>query len=58
MAWKACAIVAASSGIAAAVTEAGTYVDRARVATSGISHHALAEGLAQLASELLSDLPG
>jgi len=54
---KACAIVAASSGIAAAVTEAGTYVERARVATSGISNHALSEGLAQLASELLSDLP-
>ena len=55
---KACAIVAASSGIAAAVTEAGTYVERARVATSGISNRALQEGLAQLASELLSDLPG
>ena len=54
---KACAIVAASSGIAAAVTEAGTYVERARVATSGISNRALQEGLAQLASELLSDLP-
>jgi heptaprenyl diphosphate synthase len=54
---KACAIVAASSGMAAAITEAGTYVERARVATSGISNHALKEGLAQLASELLSDLP-
>ena len=38
-------------------TEAATYVERARVATSGISNHALQEGLAQLASELLSDLP-
>ena len=49
--------MAASAGIPAAVTEAETYVERARVATSGISNHALKEGLTQLASELLSDLP-
>ena len=55
---KACAIVAASSGIAAAVAEAGTYVERAKEATAGIATRALQDGLAQLASELLSDLPG
>jgi hypothetical protein len=55
---KACAIVAASSGIGVAVNEARTYVERARDATSGVSNHALQEGLTQLATELLSDLPG
>jgi len=55
---KACAIVAASSGIGAAVTEAQTYVERARVATSWIANPALRDGLAQLAAELLMDLPG
>jgi heptaprenyl diphosphate synthase len=55
---KACAIVAASSGIPSAVDEARTYVERARVATSGITNQALQEGLVQLASELLTDLPG
>jgi heptaprenyl diphosphate synthase len=55
---KACAIVAASSGIAAAVDEARTYVERARLATSGVANHALQEGLTHLAAELLSDLPG
>jgi heptaprenyl diphosphate synthase len=55
---KACAIVAASSGIGVAVDEARTYVERARDATSGISNRALQEGLTQLATELLSDLPG
>jgi geranylgeranyl pyrophosphate synthase len=55
---KACAIVAASSGIAAAVAEAGTYVERAKEATAGIATRGLQDGLAQLASELLSDLPG
>jgi heptaprenyl diphosphate synthase len=54
---KACAIVAASPGIEAAVAEARTYVDRAKAATQGIGNHALQEGLAQLAAELLSDLP-
>jgi heptaprenyl diphosphate synthase len=54
---KACAIVASSSGIAAAVSEARTYVERAKVATSGIPNPALQEGLVQLASELLGDLP-
>ena len=46
------------SGIAAAVDEARTYVERARLATSGVSNHGLQEGLTQLAAELLSDLPG
>ena len=55
---KACAIVAASSGIAAAVDEARTYVERAQAATAGIAKQALHDGLARLASELLSDLPG
>jgi heptaprenyl diphosphate synthase len=55
---KACAIVGASSGIAAAVNEARTYVERARVATSGIGNQALQEGLTQVAADLLSDLPG
>jgi heptaprenyl diphosphate synthase len=55
---KACAIVGASSGIAAAVGEARTYVERARLATSGISNRGLQEGLTHLAAELLSDLPG
>jgi len=55
---KACAVVAASSGIAAAVDEARTYVELARLATSGVANHALQEGLTQLAVELLSDLPG
>jgi heptaprenyl diphosphate synthase len=55
---KACAIVAASPGIAAAVNEARTYVERAKVATSGVPNPALQEGLVQLASELLGDLPG
>jgi heptaprenyl diphosphate synthase len=55
---KACAIVATSSGIAASVDEARMYVERARAATSGIANHALQEGLTQLATELLSDLPG
>jgi heptaprenyl diphosphate synthase len=54
---KACAIVAASSGIAAAVDEARTYVERARLATSGVANHDLQEGLTHLAAELLSDLP-
>jgi heptaprenyl diphosphate synthase len=54
---KACAIVAASSGIAAAVKEARTYVERAIAATSGVANPALQEGLTQLATELLSDLP-
>jgi heptaprenyl diphosphate synthase len=54
---KACAIVATSSGIATAVDEARTYVERARVATSGVANRALQEGLTQLAAELLIDLP-
>jgi heptaprenyl diphosphate synthase len=55
---KACSIVGASSGINAAVDEARTYVERARLATSGVSNHGLQEGLTQLAAELLIDLPG
>jgi heptaprenyl diphosphate synthase len=54
---KACAIVAASSGIAVAVEAARTYVDRARDATSGVANRALQDGLTQLATELLTDLP-
>jgi heptaprenyl diphosphate synthase len=54
---KACAIVAASSGIAVAFDEARTFVERARSATSGVASRALQEGLAQLAAELLTDLP-
>ena len=55
---KACGIVALSPGIAAAVDEAHTYVERARAATGGVANAALRDGLAQLAAELLSDLPG
>jgi heptaprenyl diphosphate synthase len=55
---KACAIVAASSGIRVAVGEARMYVERARAATAGVANHALQGGLTQLATELLSDLPG
>jgi heptaprenyl diphosphate synthase len=54
---KACAIVAASSGIAVAVQEARIYVERAKVATSVLPNPALQEGLIQLAAELLIDLP-
>jgi heptaprenyl diphosphate synthase len=55
---KACAIVAASSGIAAATSVARTYVERARLATAGVANPSLQAGLTQLATELLSDLPG
>jgi heptaprenyl diphosphate synthase len=55
---KACAIVAASSGIPVAVSEARMYVERARAATAGVANQALQGGLTQLATELLSDLPG
>jgi heptaprenyl diphosphate synthase len=55
---KACAIVAASPGIGVAVAEARTYVERAKAATVGIANGALQDGLVQLASELLIDLPG
>jgi heptaprenyl diphosphate synthase len=55
---KACAIVATSSGISAAVAQARTYVARAEEATAGVANHALRGGLTQLATELLSDLPG
>ncbi|MGP0029335.1 MAG: polyprenyl synthetase family protein [Acidimicrobiales bacterium] len=55
---KACAIVAASPGIGVAVEEAGHYVERAKAATAGIDVPELRDGLARLATELLSDLPG
>jgi len=54
---KACAIVAASPGIAAAVGQARSYVERAKAATAGIDAPELRDGLARLASELLADLP-
>jgi heptaprenyl diphosphate synthase len=54
---KACAIVAASSGIAAAVSEAERYVERAQAATAGVGVPELRQGLGRLAAELLSDLP-
>ena len=54
---KACAIVAASPGIAAAVEEARSYVERAKAATAGVGIPELRDGLARLATELLSDLP-
>jgi heptaprenyl diphosphate synthase len=55
---KARAIVATSSGIAASVEEARRYVERATTATAGIGTPDLRTGLARLAAELLSDLPG
>jgi heptaprenyl diphosphate synthase len=55
---KARAIVAESSGIAAAVNEARLYVDRAKEATAGIAIPDLRAGLSRLVAELLSDLPG
>jgi hypothetical protein len=54
---KACAMVAASSGIAAAVTEAERYVERAQAATAGVGLPELRQGLSRLAAELLTDLP-
>ncbi len=54
---KACAMVAASSGIAAAVTEAERYVERAQAATAGVGIPELRQGLSRLAAELLTDLP-
>ena len=54
---KACAIVAASPGIAAAVGQARSYVEHAKAATAGIDAPELRDGLARLASELLADLP-
>jgi heptaprenyl diphosphate synthase len=55
---KARTIVAGSSGIAAAVEEARSYVEQATRAVAGIAIPELRAGLARLASELLSDLPG
>ena len=55
---KACAIVAASSGIAAAVTEAAHLRRAGQGGHLGDLQPGPPEGLAQLASELLSDLPG
>jgi heptaprenyl diphosphate synthase len=54
---KACSIVAGSPGIAVAVEEARGYVERARAATAGVGVPELRDGLARLATELLSDLP-
>jgi heptaprenyl diphosphate synthase len=54
---KACAIVAASPGIAAAVEEARSYVERATESTAGVGTADLRHGLARLAGDLLSDLP-
>jgi heptaprenyl diphosphate synthase len=55
---KACGMVASSPGIAAAVEDARGYVERATAATAGIAVPELRDGLARLAAELLSDLPG
>jgi len=55
---KARAMVAASSGIAASVEEARSYVARAEAATAGIPQPDLRAGLSRLVTELLSDLPG
>ena len=54
---KACSIVAGSTGIPVAVEEARRYVERARAATAGVGVPELRDGLARLATELLSDLP-
>jgi heptaprenyl diphosphate synthase len=54
---KARAIVASSPGIAAAMDEARTYVERAKAATAGITLPELRRGLSRLVAELLSDLP-
>jgi len=54
---KACAIVATSPGISAAVAEARRYVERAQTATAGIAVADLRQGLSRLVAELLSDLP-
>jgi heptaprenyl diphosphate synthase len=51
-------IVANSSGISAAVDEARRYVAQAEDATAGIAIPELRQGLARLAAELLTDLPG
>ena len=42
---------------AVAVEEARRYVERARAATAGVGVPELRDGLARLATELLSDLP-
>jgi heptaprenyl diphosphate synthase len=55
---KARDLVANSSGIAAGVAEARTYVERAQAATDGIAITELREGLNRLVAELLVDLPG
>jgi heptaprenyl diphosphate synthase len=55
---KACAIVAASTGIAGSVEAARDYVERAKAATEGISVPELRDGLHRLVAELLIDLPG
>jgi heptaprenyl diphosphate synthase len=54
---KACSIVANSPGIAAAVAEARTFVDKAAAATAGVALPELREGMIRLAADLLSDLP-
>jgi heptaprenyl diphosphate synthase len=54
---KARELVANSTGIAAAVTEARSYVERAQSATEGIASAELREGFNRLAAELLIDLP-
>jgi len=54
---KACAIVAGSTGIAASVTEARRYVERAQSATAGLAVTDLRNGLSRLVAELLTDLP-
>ncbi len=55
---KARAIVMGSTGIAAAVTAAHSYVEDAQSATAGITQPELRAGLSRLVAELLTDLPG
>jgi heptaprenyl diphosphate synthase len=55
---KARELVANSTGIAAGVAEARTYVERAQSATAGIAITDLREGFDRLVAELLVDLPG
>jgi heptaprenyl diphosphate synthase len=55
---KARAIVMGSTGIAAAVTSARSYVEDAQSATAGITQPDLRAGLSRLVADLLTDLPG
>jgi len=55
---KARAIVMGTSAITESVSSARAYVSEAQAATAGILQPELRDGLARLAEELLSDLPG